>query len=108
MTEHLSDVIPYIDPSSSWAGDYELQVAPDANEVIYDANWKMQMENNVDGYHLSFTHQSLFSVLQRRTGNQSRYVTKRPREESEAQRRRGVLQRPRGDGPAHLGRLGGR
>jgi len=76
LTEYLSDVIPYIDSFVEWAGDYELQVAPDANEVVYDANWKMQMENNVDGYHLSFTHQSLFSVLQRRTGNQSRYLSK--------------------------------
>jgi phenylpropionate dioxygenase-like ring-hydroxylating dioxygenase large terminal subunit len=76
LTDHLRDVLPYIDSFVEWAGGYQLQVAPDANEVVYDANWKMQMENNVDGYHLSFTHQSLFSVLQRRTGNQSRYLSK--------------------------------
>jgi phenylpropionate dioxygenase-like ring-hydroxylating dioxygenase large terminal subunit len=57
------------------AGDHALQVAPDANEVVYEANWKMQLENNVDGYHLSFTHQSLFAILQQRTGEQSRYLT---------------------------------
>jgi phenylpropionate dioxygenase-like ring-hydroxylating dioxygenase large terminal subunit len=75
LADHLRDVLPYIDRFVDYAGDYELQVAPDANEVVYDANWKMQLENNVDGYHLSFTHQSLFSILQRRTGGQSRYLT---------------------------------
>jgi phenylpropionate dioxygenase-like ring-hydroxylating dioxygenase large terminal subunit len=76
LTDHLREVLPHIDSFVDWAGGYALQVAPDANEVVYDGNWKMQLENNVDGYHLSFTHQSLFSVLQRRTGNQSRYLSK--------------------------------
>lgn len=75
LTDHLRDVLPYIDRFVEHAGGYELQVAPDANEVIYNANWKMQLENNVDGYHLSFTHQSLFGVLQQRTGRQPRYVS---------------------------------
>jgi benzoate/toluate 1,2-dioxygenase subunit alpha len=83
LTDHLRDVLPHIDAFVEQAGDFTLQVAPDANEVVYDGNWKMQMENNVDGYHLSFTHQSLFGVLQRRTGKQPRYVTGAT-EESEA------------------------
>lgn len=75
LTEHLRDVLPYIDRFVEHAGAYPLRVSPDANEVVYAANWKMQLENNVDGYHLSFTHQSLFGVLQKRTGKQARYVT---------------------------------
>jgi phenylpropionate dioxygenase-like ring-hydroxylating dioxygenase large terminal subunit len=75
LTDHLRDVLPYIDRFVEHAGEHALRVAPDANEVVYDANWKMQLENNVDGYHLSFTHQSLFSVLQQRTGKQPRYLT---------------------------------
>lgn len=77
LTDHLQDVLPYIDMFIEYAsaGRYELQVGPDANEVVYDGNWKMQLENNVDGYHLSFTHQSLFAVLQRRTGGQPRYLS---------------------------------
>jgi anthranilate 1,2-dioxygenase (deaminating, decarboxylating) large subunit len=75
LTDHLRDVLPYIDRFVEHAGKYALQVSPDANEVVYDANWKMQLENNVDGYHLSFTHQSLFGVLQKRTGRQPRYLT---------------------------------
>jgi phenylpropionate dioxygenase-like ring-hydroxylating dioxygenase large terminal subunit len=76
LAEYLRDVLPYIDVFVEYAGaGHELQVGPDANEVVYDGNWKMQLENNVDGYHLSFTHQSLFAVLQRRTGGQPRYLT---------------------------------
>lgn len=75
LTDHLRDVLPYIDRFVEHAGEYAFQVSPDANEVVYDANWKMQLENNVDGYHLSFTHQSLFGVLQKRTGKQARYIT---------------------------------
>jgi anthranilate 1,2-dioxygenase (deaminating, decarboxylating) large subunit len=77
LTDYLADVLPYIDMFIEYAtaGRYELQVAPDANEVVYNGNWKMQLENNVDGYHLSFTHQSLFAVLQRRTGGQPRYLS---------------------------------
>lgn len=75
LTEHLSDVLPHIDRFVEHAGEHPLRVSPDANEVVYDANWKMQLENNVDGYHLSFTHQSLFGVLQRRMGKQSRYIS---------------------------------
>lgn len=75
LTEHLRDVLPHIDRFVEHAGEHALRVSPDANEVVYDANWKMQLENNVDGYHLSFTHQSLFGVLQRRMGKQSRYIS---------------------------------
>lgn len=74
LTEHLRDVLPYIDRFVEHAGAHALRVSPDANEVVFDANWKMQLENNVDGYHLSFTHQSLFGVLQARTGRQTRYL----------------------------------
>jgi phenylpropionate dioxygenase-like ring-hydroxylating dioxygenase large terminal subunit len=75
LTDHLRDVLGYIDRFVEHAGEFDLLVAPDANEVAYDANWKMQLENNVDGYHLSFTHQSLFGVLQKRTGRQPRYLS---------------------------------
>jgi anthranilate 1,2-dioxygenase (deaminating, decarboxylating) large subunit len=84
LTDHLSDVLPYIDRFVDHAGDHPLQVSPDANEVIYDGNWKMQLENNCDGYHLSFTHQSLFAVLQRRTGQQSRYLSNSSEADGEA------------------------
>lgn len=77
LVEHLRDVLPYIDRFVEHAAGYDLQVAPDANEVKYNANWKMQLENNIDGYHLNFVHQSLFGVLQERLGKQPRYLSSR-------------------------------
>jgi phenylpropionate dioxygenase-like ring-hydroxylating dioxygenase large terminal subunit len=85
LTEHLRDVLPYIDRFVEHAGGYELQVAPDANEAMYNANWKMQLENNIDGYHLNFTHQSLFGVLQQRTGKQPRYLSTRSEDAATAE-----------------------
>jgi benzoate/toluate 1,2-dioxygenase subunit alpha len=80
LTDHLRDVLPYVDRFVEHAGDYPLQVAQDANEALFNANWKMQLENNVDGYHLNFTHQSLFGVLQQRTGKSPRYLSARSEE----------------------------
>lgn len=37
--------------------------------LAYDGNWKLQMENSIDGYHPNFTHQSFFQTIQRRTGH---------------------------------------
>ncbi len=34
----------------------------------YDANWKLQVENSIDGYHTNFTHQAFPGLTQRRTG----------------------------------------
>lgn len=85
LTEHLRDVLPYIDRFVEHAGPYELQVAPDANEALYHANWKMQLENNIDGYHLNFTHQSLFGVLQQRLGKSPRYLSPRAEEVATAE-----------------------
>jgi phenylpropionate dioxygenase-like ring-hydroxylating dioxygenase large terminal subunit len=77
LTTHLREVLPYIDAFVEHAGDYPLQVAQDANDVLFEGNWKLQMENNVDGYHLNFVHQSLFGVLQERTGTSPRYLNTR-------------------------------
>ncbi len=82
LTEYLQDVLPYIDRFVEHAAGYELQVAPDANEVTYNANWKMQLENNIDGYHLNFVHQSLFGVLQERMGKQPRYLNTRSEQQA--------------------------
>lgn len=38
------------------------------NKYGYDANWKLQMENSIDGYHPNFAHQAFFHVLQQRFG----------------------------------------
>jgi phenylpropionate dioxygenase-like ring-hydroxylating dioxygenase large terminal subunit len=39
-----------------------------AAKLAFDCNWKLQMENSIDGYHPNFTHQSFFAGIQRATG----------------------------------------
>lgn len=85
LTEHLGDVLGHIDKFVDHAAGYDLRVAPDANEVTFNANWKMQLENNIDGYHLNFTHQSLFGVLQQRMRTKARYLSARSEEVATAE-----------------------
>jgi hypothetical protein len=37
-------------------------------------NWKLQVENGLDGYHGAFTHKSFFRIMERRTGKNVRFV----------------------------------
>ena len=40
-----------------------IRVQAGAAKLAYDGNWKLQMENSIDGYHPNFTHQSFFAGL---------------------------------------------
>ena len=43
----------------------EIMVQAGASLMAYDGNWKLQMENTIDGYHPNFTHASFFKGLMR-------------------------------------------
>ncbi|WEB39567.1 Rieske 2Fe-2S domain-containing protein [Streptomyces yunnanensis] len=74
LREHLGPATDYIDGYVDHAGGRELCVDACAHTSRYRGNWKLQVENGVDGYHANFTHSSFFAVMQRRTGKQSRYI----------------------------------
>ena len=44
----------------------EIDVRAGVTKFVYDGNWKLQMENSIDGYHPNFTHQSFFDGFGRR------------------------------------------
>ena len=46
----------------------EIEVRAGAALLAYDGNWKLQMENSIDGYHPNFTHQSFFQAVFVQTG----------------------------------------
>ncbi|MEW6299622.1 MAG: aromatic ring-hydroxylating dioxygenase subunit alpha [Thermodesulfobacteriota bacterium] len=46
----------------------ELDVTAGVHKYGYQANWKFQVENAMDGYHPNFVHQSFLQVVQKRTG----------------------------------------
>jgi phenylpropionate dioxygenase-like ring-hydroxylating dioxygenase large terminal subunit len=46
----------------------ELDVTAGVHKYGYQANWKFQIENSMDGYHGNFVHQSFFENVRRRSG----------------------------------------
>jgi phenylpropionate dioxygenase-like ring-hydroxylating dioxygenase large terminal subunit len=48
------------------------------HRIAMRGNWKLQVENGMDGYHAGFTHRSFFDVMQRRTGASVRYASGLP------------------------------
>jgi hypothetical protein len=55
-----------------------------AYRIAMRANWKLQLENGMDGYHAGFTHRSFFDVMQRRLGTSVRYASGLPTATSRA------------------------
>ncbi|HZS02511.1 MAG TPA: Rieske 2Fe-2S domain-containing protein [Chloroflexota bacterium] len=68
LAEHLAPARQFMDEILDCApgGDFYLRSGTQFSG--YDGNWKIQVENQVDGYHAAFLHRSLFLVRQRRGG----------------------------------------
>jgi len=45
-----------------------IRVQAGAAKLTYSGNWKLQMENSIDGYHVNFTHQSFVKWSARSSG----------------------------------------
>ncbi|MDP9458878.1 MAG: Rieske 2Fe-2S domain-containing protein [Actinomycetota bacterium] len=50
------------------------ELTANAHKLVYRGNWKLQIENTIDPYHFSFTHQSWLDILKERTGKSSPWV----------------------------------
>ncbi|HZP27165.1 MAG TPA: Rieske 2Fe-2S domain-containing protein [Dehalococcoidia bacterium] len=48
--------------------DSDLVVSKGFNKFTYGGNWKLQLENTVDGYHVGVLHKGFFEIVERRTG----------------------------------------
>ena len=82
LVDHLGGARPYIDRFLDHLPGHQLVVADQAHRMVFDGNWKLQMENGVDGYHANFTHQSFFALMQQATGEQSRYISSKDEAQS--------------------------
>jgi len=71
LDEHLGNAKPYIDKFATM-GPEGISVKAGTQKFAYNGNWKMQLENTVDGYHPSFVHQSYQEIVARRSGGQPR------------------------------------
>jgi benzoate/toluate 1,2-dioxygenase alpha subunit len=64
LLEHLGPARQYVDLQfdRSPDGEIDLRYAPQRTE--YDGNWKFQVENATDGYHVNFVHESFQLLLE--------------------------------------------
>lgn len=72
LDEHLGLAKDYIDLIVDAAPNGAITVRSGVERYAYPANWKLQIENLLDGYHPNFTHQIAFEISERRTGRSGR------------------------------------
>jgi phenylpropionate dioxygenase-like ring-hydroxylating dioxygenase large terminal subunit len=85
LAEYLGPgAIGYIDRFLDQCLGLPLVACRQAHRVAMGANWKLQVENGMDGYHAGFTHRSFFDVMQRRLGTSVRYASGLPTATSRA------------------------
>lgn len=57
-------------------GPHGMEFVPGRAVYTYDANWKLQMDNGIDMYHLTSTHVSFLDVQQRRRSGEGHQEAK--------------------------------
>lgn len=62
LTTYLAGARAYLDLVVDAAGG-ELEVIPGTNEYGMNANWKLLVENSIDGYHATSVHQTYLKYL---------------------------------------------
>ena len=75
LRQYLGPAAKYIDRFAAHIPGHELRVTRDAHRLRYAGNWKLQLENSMDGYHANFTHKSFFALMQQRTAQPAQYVS---------------------------------
>ncbi len=76
IDEHLTDAAKrQLDLFCDLSPMGEIDARAGVHKYGYNANWKFQMENSIDGYHVNFTHQSFFAVTEKRMGRRLNMFT---------------------------------
>lgn len=76
LTEKLSGIKDYIDLYMDFSPVSQIRVgASGINKHFYHANWKIQVEGSVEGYHAPITHTTAFDIMIRKMGMPSNYQT---------------------------------
>lgn len=82
MREDVSSLSDYLG-SAKFFLDLVVDQAPNGIEVlrgsstyVYNGNWKLQMENGADGYHVGSVHANYVAVLQQRESGASKHGLK--------------------------------
>jgi nitrite reductase/ring-hydroxylating ferredoxin subunit len=67
LAEHLGNAGPYLERVARQAPK-GIRLSAGAHKMRYRGNWKLQIENTIDGYHFNFVHRSFLDVLAHRAG----------------------------------------
>jgi phenylpropionate dioxygenase-like ring-hydroxylating dioxygenase large terminal subunit len=67
LDEHLGAAKDQIDLFVDLSPEGELDVRAGVNKYSYTGNWKLQIENAIDGYHPNLVHQSTFEIIRKRS-----------------------------------------
>lgn len=68
LDQHLGEAKREIDFFVDLSPEGEIELSAGVQKYRYSGNWKLQMENAVDGYHVNFTHKSFIDLTEIRTG----------------------------------------
>lgn len=91
LSDYLGPAKEYLDLIIDASPEGSLVAGHGAERYVMNANWKLQAENVLDGYHPTFVHKTAFEILERRLG---RNPALRIREGSDAR----AISLPRGHG----------
>lgn len=67
LAEFLGEARPLLDLALE-QGPNGMEVVPGRSVYTYRGNWKLQMDNGMDFYHLTSTHSAFMDLVQRRDG----------------------------------------
>ncbi|MGG1660203.1 aromatic ring-hydroxylating oxygenase subunit alpha [Brevibacillus sp. NRS-1366] len=70
LEEHLGLARPYLD----MIADQGIELTAGAQKYAYHANWKFQVENTIDPYHLSFVHKTFFDIQDKKKGVKTNFA----------------------------------
>ncbi|MPY72470.1 MAG: hypothetical protein GEU92_20725, partial [Alphaproteobacteria bacterium] len=68
----MANSLPYLDRITD-SGPEGILVRSGVQSYQYNGNWKMQLENAVDNYHVSFVHRSFIDIIANQTGSRGRW-----------------------------------
>lgn len=69
LTDYLGPhVCAEMDLSADLSPAGKIQVRSGVHKYGYAGNWKLQLENSVDGYHITHLHRSYFQIQKQHTG----------------------------------------
>ena len=69
LAEYLGPrVCAEIDLATDLSPSGEMEIVSGVHKYGYGGNWKLQLENSVDGYHITYLHRSYFEIQKERTG----------------------------------------